>query len=169
MQPSDKLEDLLGIMAVLRNPQDGCPWDLKQTFSTITSYTIEEAYEVAEAAERGDMAALCDELGDLLLQVAFYAQMAKEDGAFNFDDVVKSISSKLIRRHPHIFAEGDAKTADDVKITWDEIKRKEKGAPEKLLDGVPLAMPALHRAIKLQEKASSVGFDWNDPRAVLTK
>lgn len=169
MHSSGRIEDLLAIMAALRDPGTGCPWDLKQSFSTITSYTIEEAYEVADAAERGDMKALRDELGDLLLQVVFYAQMAKEKNEFDFSKVVESISSKLIRRHPHIFAGGSADTADKVKTVWEEIKRAEKDEKENLLDDIPLAMPALHRAIKLQEKASTVDFDWNDPHAVLAK
>jgi ATP diphosphatase len=166
-------------MAALRTPGTGCPWDLKQDFATIAPYTIEEAYEVADAIERGDLEDLKDELGDLLLQVVFHAQMAEEQGAFRFDDVVLAITQKLIRRHPHVFGDTSHLTPDEVKALWGKIKAEEKaeraqrrGADDNeggALSGVPATLPALTRALKLQEKASRVGFDWNDPKAVLAK
>lgn len=169
-------------MAALRTPGSGCPWDLEQDFSTIAPYTLEEAYEVADAIARGDLDDLRDELGDLLLQVVFHARMAQEQGAFEFADVVQAITEKLIRRHPHVFGDLQGKTADDVKGLWDAIKAEEKaaknarmvargGPPEDTgaLSGVPVAMTALTRALKLQDKAGKVGFDWNDPMAVLSK
>jgi len=165
-------------MAALRTLDTGCPWDLQQSFQTIAPYTIEEAYEVADAIERDDLADLCDELGDLLLQVVFHARMADEQGAFDFGDVVEAITSKLIRRHPHVFGELRGVTADDVKGLWDRIKAEEKAEraarvgvqePAGALAGVPMAMTALTRALKLQTKAGNVGFDWNDPLAVLAK
>ena len=161
-------------MAALRTPVSGCPWDLEQNFGTIAPYTIEEAYEVADAIARGNLNDLKDELGDLLLQVVFHAHMAQEQGAFAFDDVVEAITSKLIRRHPHVFADADGTTAEAVKGLWERIKDEEKaerGAtePKGALAGVPVALPALTRALKLQDKAGRVGFDWNDPRAVLAK
>jgi ATP diphosphatase len=172
-QPTRKIADLLELMAMLRNPQKGCPWDLKQTFASIAPYTLEEAYEVADAAERGDMENLREELGDLLLQIVFFSQMASERENFNFDDVVEEIASKLIRRHPHIFADTKAQSAEEVKKIWDEIKTKEKTEKREdsgnLLADIPLAIPALTRALKIQEKAAFVGFDWNDPKAVLDK
>jgi nucleoside triphosphate diphosphatase len=172
------VDNLLAIMAALRTPGTGCPWDLEQTFATIAPYTIEEAYEVADAVERGDLADLADELGDLLLQVVFHARMAEEAGAFAFPDVVEAITSKLVRRHPHIFGATRNLAPDEVKALWKRIKaaekaeRRERGASvaaEGLLASVPLALPALTRAVKLQEKAGSVGFDWNDIRTVLEK
>jgi ATP diphosphatase len=169
VKASREIEDLLGIMTRLRDPESGCPWDLKQGLSTIAPYTLEEAYEVADAAERGDMKDLCEELGDLLLQIAFFAQMAKEDKKFDFGDVVLSITSKLIRRHPHIFGDKTANSPEDVKKIWDQVKEQEKPNGETLLGDVPLALPALARAVKLQQKAGTVGFDWNDPKAVLSK
>jgi ATP diphosphatase len=168
-EASREIEDLLALMARLRDPKNGCPWDLKQDISTIAPYTLEEAYEVADAAERGDMKDLCEELGDLLLQVAFFAQMAKEDKKFDFGDVVLSITSKLIRRHPHIFGDLTAASPEDVKKIWDRVKATEKKGPESILADVPLALPSLQRAVKLQKRAGSVGFDWNDPKAVLAK
>ena len=178
MKPSRDIARLLEIMVALRTPETGCPWDLRQTFASIAPYTIEEAYEVAEAISRGDLAELADELGDLLLQVVFHAQMAQEQGAFAFDDVVFAITSKMIRRHPHVF--GDGKGASDeaaVQRNWQAIKAAEKAAKghgqaesAKLwLDDVPTALPALTRAVKLQARASEVGFDWNDPQAVIAK
>lgn len=171
-----KLSDiarLLEIMAALRTPQSGCPWDLEQNFRSIAPYTIEEAYEVADAIERDDLIHLKDELGDLLLQVVFHARMAQELGAFAFDDVVGAICDKLIRRHPHVFGTPEALTSEGVTLQWSEIKAREnaeKGAaPAGLLDGVPLALPAMTRAVKLQEKAGAVGFDWRDARLVLEK
>ena len=170
-------------MAALRDPRDGCPWDVEQTFDTIAPYTIEEAYEVADAIARGDIADLRDELGDLLLQVVFHAQMASEQGLFDFGAVVEAITAKLIRRHPHVFGEARALSPERVKALWGEIKaqerrekaeaRRREGLPEPgpqgALAGVPLTLPALTRALKLQEKAGKVGFDWNDPLAVLAK
>ncbi len=161
-------------MAALRTPDSGCPWDLEQTFRTIAPYTLEEAYEVADAIARGDLADLKDELGDLLLQVAFHARMAEEQGAFDFGDVVETVTAKLVRRHPHVFANADGKTAKAVEGLWERIKAEEKAgqddaAPRGALTGVPVALPALTRALKLQNKAGRVGFDWNDARAVLAK
>src|SRR5690348_1470271 len=160
-------------MAALRTPGSGCPWDLEQTFDTIAPYTLEEAYEVADAIARGDLAHLKDELGDLLLQVVFHARMAEEQGRFDFGGVVEAITTKLIRRHPHVFADADGKTAEAVKGLWERIKAEERAgrgeAAHGALAGVPVALPALTRALKLQNKAGQVGFDWNDPRAVLAK
>ncbi len=173
VKPSRDIAHLLEIMAALRTPGTGCPWDLEQDFRTIAPYTLEEAYEVADAIARGDLNELRDELGDLLLQVVFHARMAEEQGAFDFGDVVATIMSKLIRRHPHVFADPEGRTAEHVKGLWDRIKAEEKAeqgeAPQGALASVPVALPALTRALKLQQKASRVGFDWNDPRAVLAK
>src|SRR3954447_10326372 len=181
MTPSRDISGLLDIMAQLRNPGSGCPWDLAQDFSTIAPYTIEEAYEVADAIARGELDDLRDELGDLLLQVVFHARMAEEQHAFSFGDVVEAITRKMIRRHPHVFADADGRlTPRDVKGAWDRIKAEEKAeraarrpqehaAHNSLLSGVKTGQPALARAMELQRKASSVGFDWNDPRAVLHK
>ncbi len=183
MQPSRDIRRLIEIMAALRTPGSGCPWDLEQSFATIVPYTIEEAYEVADAVERGDFADLREELGDLLLQVVFHARMAEEEGRFDFGGVVEAITSKLIRRHPHVFGEARELSPDEVKTLWGHIKGEEKRERAKAraasgvrpegsqgaLSGVPQALPALTRALKLQEKASKVGFDWNDARAVLAK
>jgi ATP diphosphatase len=181
MTPSRDISRLLEIMAALRTPVTGCPWDLEQNFTTIAPYTIEEAYEVVEAITRGDLDDLCGELGDLLLQVVFHARMAEEQHAFAFGDVVEAISRKMIRRHPHVFADKDGKlTPAHVKGVWDQIKAEEKAeraarrqseetAHKSLLSGVKAGQPALARAMELQRKASGVGFDWNDPRAVLHK
>jgi MazG family protein len=162
------IAELLAIMRRLRDPDGGCPWDLQQDFRSIAPYTIEEAYEVASAIEAKDYAALKDELGDLLLQVVFHAQMAAERGLFAFSDVVVAICEKMIRRHPHVFAQGPADTPAAVTRTWDEIKRQERAGkpqrPQGLLDDVPSALPALMRAVKLQNRAAEVGFDW--PSAV---
>jgi len=172
--PARDIGRLLDIMAALRTPKSGCPWDLEQNFATIAPYTIEEAYEVADAIARNDLADLKDELGDLLLQVVFHARMAQEQQAFDFGDVVEAITAKLIRRHPHVFGEAGAQTPRAVEGLWERIKAEEKAArgkpePAGALAGVPVALPALTRALKLQDKASKVGFDWNDPRAVLSK
>ena len=171
--PSRDVRILLDIMAALRTPGTGCPWDLEQSFATIAPYTIEEAYEVADAIARGDLADLRDELGDLLLQVVFHARLAEEQGAFDFSGVVEAITAKMIRRHPHVFGDARSLTPDQVKALWGEIKAAERrgkpAAPQGALAGVPLAMTALTRAFKLQEKAGKVGFDWNDARAVLAK
>jgi nucleoside triphosphate diphosphatase len=174
MTPSRDIDRLIEIMAALRTPKTGCPWDLEQNFSTIAPYTLEEAYEVADAIARDDLADLEEELGDLLLQVVFHARMAEEQGAFDFGGVVEAITEKLIRRHPHVFGEGRARDAESVKGMWEAIKAQEKAARGKnaeqgALAGVPVALPALTRALKLQAKASRVGFDWNDVRAVLRK
>jgi len=174
VKPSRDISRLIEIMAALRTPGSGCPWDLEQNFRTIAPYTLEEAYEVADAIARDDLAGLKDELGDLLLQVVFHARMAEEQGAFDFADVVESLTAKLIRRHPHVFADADGKTAKAVEGLWERIKAEEKAGTGKpvqsgALSGVPLALPALTRALKLQNKAGRVGFDWNDPRAVLAK
>jgi ATP diphosphatase len=174
MTPSRDISRLIEIMATLRTPQSGCPWDLAQNFATIAPYTLEEAYEVADAIARNDLADLEEELGDLLLQVVFHARMAEEQGAFDFGDVVAAITAKLIRRHPHVFGKERADDPQAVKGLWEEIKAQEKAARgrpahEGALAGVPVALPALTRALKLQTKASQVGFDWRDPRAVLRK
>jgi nucleoside triphosphate diphosphatase len=180
MQPSKDIRGLIEIMARLRTPVTGCPWDLAQDFSTIAPYTIEEAYEVADAIERGDLDDLKDELGDLLLQVVFHARMAEEAGSFAFGDVVEAITEKLIRRHPHVFGDAKADGPAAVKEHWDTIKAEEKAARKTrrasigetdggLLADVPVALPALTRAVKLQRRAGTVGFDWNDPRAVVAK
>ena len=172
--PHGDVDRLIEIMAALRTPGSGCPWDLEQDFHSIAPYTIEEAYEVADAIERNDLADLKDELGDLLLQVVFHARMAQEQNAFVFKDVVDAICDKLIRRHPHVFGGGQSLDADGVTAQWNDIKAREKAAkrgapPASLLDGAPLALPALTRALKLQEKASAVGFDWDDAQHVLDK
>jgi ATP diphosphatase len=187
LKPSSDVMQLLAIMAALRNPETGCPWDIEQDFASIAPYAVEEAHEVAEAVARGDMVDLCEELGDLLLQVVFHAQMAREAGYFDFGDVVEAITSKLIRRHPHVFGDGSARNPAEVAEIWAAIKVQEKAekatkkaekgtdasssaAPSpSLLDGVPPSLPGLTRAVLLQQKASTVGFDWNDPRAVLEK
>ena len=175
MKPSRDIEKLLEIMAALRTPGSGCPWDLEQNFSTIAPYTLEEAYEVADAIARGDLAGLREELGDLLLQVVFHARMAQEQGVFDFGDVVEAITTKLSRRHPHVFGDARGLSPDEVKHLWERIKAEEKaerGVPRErsgALAGVPVALPALTRALKLQAKAGKVGFDWNDPLAVLAK
>ena len=177
MTPSRDIGRLLEIMAALRTPKTGCPWDLEQNFATIAPYTLEEAYEVADAIARGDLEDLRDELGDLLLQVVFHARMAQEQGAFDFGAVVQSITEKLVRRHPHVFGDAHGLTSQGVEGLWDRIKAEEKAARGKppdpdeaaALAGVPVGLPALTRALKLQAKAGKVGFDWNDPRAVLSK
>ncbi len=164
---------LLAIMARLRDREAGCPWDVAQTFATIAPYTIEEAYEVADAIDRNDMADLCDELGDLLLQVVFHARMAQEHGAFDFRDVVASISAKMRRRHPHVF--GDATVADAEAQTrhWDALKRAEReasgDADRSVLAGIARGMPEWQRALKLQQRAARVGFDWPGPEPVIAK
>ena len=169
---------LIEIMAELRTPQTGCPWDLEQTSRSIAPYAIEEAYEVVDAIERGDILDLRDELGDLLLQVVFHARMAEEAGHFGFDDVVAAICEKLTRRHPHVFAQSRMEDSAAVSFQWEAIKATEKAAraarrsqerPPSLLDGVPTPLPGLTRAVKLQEKAGRVGFDWADARLVLEK
>ncbi|APG84348.1 nucleoside triphosphate pyrophosphohydrolase [Sinorhizobium americanum] len=183
MEPSRDIQRLIDIMAALRDPKTGCPWDIVQTFETIKPYTIEEAYEVADAIERRDMDDLCDELGDLLLQVVYHAQMAEEVGEFSFGDVVEAVTRKMIRRHPHVFARSDADTPDAVKLQWDEIKQAEKAdrRARRMRRGLPLeehsghlgsvqrSFPALVEALKLQERAAKVGFDWSEPAPILDK
>ncbi len=158
-------------MASLRDPETGCPWDVAQDFSTIAPYTVEEAYEVADAIERGDHDDLRDELGDLLLQVVFHARMAEEDGLFDFDDVARGIADKLIRRHPHVFGSDDERAAGQVDGSWEAIKAAERAGhvDESVLAGIALALPALKRAEKLGKRASSGGFDWDDRRGVREK
>jgi ATP diphosphatase len=183
MQSSKDISRLIEIMAALRDPKTGCPWDIVQTFETIKPYTIEEAYEVSDAIERRDMEDLCDELGDLLLQVVFHARMAEEAGEFSFGDVVEAITRKMIRRHPHVFAVSEADTPDAVKLQWDQIKAEEKrdraerrarrGIMEDFKSGflgsVQRSFPALTEALKLQERAAKVGFDWSAPEPILDK
>lgn len=184
MTPSRNVTRLVEIMTALRTPVTGCPWDLEQDFASIIPYTVEEVYEVVDAIERDDMENLREELGDLLLQVVYHAQMAKEAGAFTFEDVVETVTTKMIRRHPHVFGDEKARSAGMAKGTWERIKAEEKAeraarraamglgsAPEKtsILDDVPAAMPPLLEALKLQQKAARVGFDWNDPKAVIAK
>ncbi|MFZ3178376.1 MAG: nucleoside triphosphate pyrophosphohydrolase [Methylovirgula sp.] len=172
MENSRDLAKLLEIMAALRTPRTGCPWDLEQNFATIAPYTIEEAYEVAEAIARGDLVDLKEELGDLLLQVVFHARMAEEQGAFDFGDVVQGLTDKLIRRHPHVFGQMRGLSAQEVKALWAKIKAEERAGREArqgLLCEVPVALPGLTRAVKLQNTAGSIGFDWDDVRLVLAK
>ncbi|MET1024340.1 MAG: nucleoside triphosphate pyrophosphohydrolase, partial [Pseudoxanthomonas sp.] len=171
--PGTDIERLLSIMAQLRDPDGGCPWDLEQDFATIAPYTIEEAYEVADAIDRGDLDDLKDELGDLLLQVVFHAQMASEQDAFAFDDVVRAISDKLVRRHPHVFAQTHADDAAAVVKNWDAIKRQERAdkghADTSALAGLARGMPEWQRAAKLQSRAAKTGFDWPGPAPVIAK
>ena len=163
--PKKTLADLAAVMAALRTPVTGCPWDLEQTFATIAPYTIEEAYEVADAIAQDDLVHLKEELGDLLLQVVYHSRMAEEQGVFALDDVVDGITAKMIRRHPHVFGDEAARSAGVAKGFWEKIKAQEKtvrktGEPPSLLAGVPVALPSLTRAVKLQSKAARVGFDW---------
>jgi len=184
MQPSRDIARLIAIMAALRTPGSGCPWDLEQSFETIAPYTIEEAYEVADAIERGDMVELREELGDLLLQVVYHARLAEEAGLFAFPDVVEAVTRKMIRRHPHVFGDEEARSAGMAKDAWNRIKAEEKAEraaaragverpgdlpASSALHGVPAVLPGLVRAVKLTDKAGRVGFDWNDPKAVLAK
>lgn len=182
--PSRKtIDDLLQVMAALRTPETGCPWDLEQTFKTIAPYTLEEAFEVADAIERGDLVDLREELGDLLLQVVYHARMAEEAGLFDFADVADGITRKMIRRHPHVFGTPQERAAGPQKGSWDRIKAAERaekaaakglgdvvgGEQASLLDDIPAALPALSRAVKLQEKAAKVGFDWPSLQPVFDK
>ncbi len=183
MEASKDISRLIEIMEALRQPETGCPWDIVQTFETIKPYTIEEAYEVADAIERKDMDDLCEELGDLLLQVVFHSRIAEEEGKFSFGDVVHAVTAKMIRRHPHVFAASDADTPETVKVQWDEIKAQEKrdramrraasGISEDFkagfLGSVHRTQPALTEALKLQEQAARVGFDWSEPEPILDK
>ena len=170
------IDDLVGIVARLRDPERGCPWDRVQTFRTIVPYTIEEAYEVADVIEHGDLSDLADELGDLLFQVVFHAQLARESGAFRFDDVVDAVAGKMVRRHPHVFGDADGSIGVDEQSRASEaMKAAERSAggsgeaEESLLDGVPVALPALTRAVKLQRRAARCGFDWPSPDEVIDK
>lgn len=170
------IDRLLAIMARLRDPDAGCPWDLEQDFPTIVPHTIEEAYEVADAIERGQMEELKSELGDLMFQVVFYAQMARERGLYGFDDIVRAVNDKMIRRHPHVFADAAIDSAGAQTVAWEEQKAGEraaeaaaKGAAPSQLDGLPLALPALTRAAKLQKRAARIGFDWPEAAPVLDK
>lgn len=183
MEPSRDITRLIEIMAALRDRETGCPWDIEQNFATIAPYTIEEAYEVADAIARSDLIDLQEELGDLLLQVVYHAQMAEEAGQFSFGDVVQGITEKMIRRHPHVFGDEQARSARSAKGMWEKIKAREKterraakiaagiaaDEPTGLLDSVPLPLPALTRALKLQEKAATVGFDWSEAAPILDK
>jgi ATP diphosphatase len=168
-----KIDDLLGIMATLRDPARGCPWDLEQTFDTIAPYTIEEAYEVADAIDRRDYAALCDELGDLLLQVVFHARMAEEARHFDFGDVVAAICRKMIARHPHVFADALFETAEEQTAAWERIKADERSAKgdddASALAGISRGTPEWQRALKLQQRAARVGFDWPSVDPVFDK
>jgi MazG family protein len=176
-EPRSAIAQLLEVMARLRNPDGGCPWDLEQTFATIAPYTIEEAYEVADAIEGGDPAHLRDELGDLLFQVVFHARMAEERGWFNFDSVAAAIHDKLVRRHPHVFAGAQFATDSEVSANWENLKARERDEAAKrrgdegagVLGDVPKALPALTRAAKLGKRASRVGFDWPDARGTREK
>ena len=165
------IDELLTIMAKLRDPVGGCPWDLEQDFDTIAPYTIEEAYEVADAIDRKDHAALRDELGDLLLQVVFHAQMAKEAGHFDFGDVVAAICDKMTRRHPHVFGDAKVEDAQAQTTAWEEHKRRERGegGDASVLDGISAGMPEWQRALKLTKRAATVGFDWPDHEPVIAK
>jgi len=171
--PAPPMERLLAIMARLRDPQHGCPWDVEQDFRTIAPYTIEEAYEVADAIDRNDLPALKDELGDLLLQVVFHARMAQEQGAFGFDDVAAAISEKMVRRHPHVFAGENVADAQAQTVAWEEHKRREREADGHVdtsaLAGIARGLPEWQRAVKLQKRAATVGFDWPDVAPVIAK
>ena len=170
-RPARAILALIDVMARLRAPEGGCPWDIEQTFRTIAPYTIEEAYEVADAIERDDMPALKDELGDLLFQAVFHARMAEEDGLFDFADVAEAISEKMIRRHPHVFGDADMRDANEQTTAWEEQKAEERAAKGygSLLDDVPVGLPGLSRAVKLQKRAARVGFDWREAKDVLSK
>ena len=174
--PRERIETLLAVMARLRDPERGCPWDVKQDFASIATYTIEEAYEVAEAIDRGDLGDLKDELGDLLLQVVFHAQMANEQGAFGFADVVAAINDKMIRRHPHVFGDASVEDADAQTAVWERMKaaeraanRRDSDAPPSALDDVPKALPEWQRALKLQKRGANVGYDWPNATPVIAK
>lgn len=176
MREKEPIHKLLEIMAALRTPETGCAWDLKQDFQSIAPYTIEEAYEVIDAIERGDMAELKEELGDLLLQVVFHARMAEEQNMFNFSDVAQAISEKMVRRHPHVFhdeTDPSAQKEDAIRQNWEEIKQAEKRdkgkTQDSLLDDIPLALPGMTRAVKLQKRAAKTGFDWQDAAPIFDK
>ena len=171
MNKSTKIDQLLEIMTRLRDPENGCPWDIEHNFKTIAPYTIEEGYEVADAIEKGDMAALKEELGDLLFQVVYHAEMAREISEFDFEDVVKAVSDKMVRRHPHVFGDDkNIKSADQQTKAWEDHKAKERDDKgHSILDDVPVALPALVRDEKLQKRAARVGFDWPEISHVLDK
>ena len=166
-----QLQSVISIMAKLRDPDTGCPWDAKQDFASIAPYTIEEAYEVADAIESGDRTALCDELGDLLLQVVFHARIAEEEGSFTLADVARSISDKMINRHPHVFGHSKAPDVDQQRQLWEDIKKAEREAKGQtgILADIPVGMPPMQRAVKLQKRAASVGFDWPDISQIIDK
>ena len=167
----DSVQELIHVMARLRDPENGCPWDLEQDFSTIAPYTVEEAFEVAEAIAAGDMEELCEELGDLLFQVVFHARMAEEAGHFRFEDVARAIVDKMVRRHPHVFGDETDRSHEQLHRNWEAAKAEEHRAKgrerDSLLDGIPSGLPALQRAVKFQKKAARVGFDWPQRRQVL--
>ena len=167
----EQLQNIISIMARLRDPDTGCPWDVKQDFASIAPYTIEEAYEVADAIERGDRADLCDELGDLLLQVVFHARIAEEEGSFTLADVARSISDKMINRHPHVFAIDKTPDVDQQRQLWEDIKKAERAVKgqNRILADIPAGMPPMQRAVKLQKRAASVGFDWPDISQIIDK
>ncbi|MFS2326747.1 nucleoside triphosphate pyrophosphohydrolase [Brucella sp. H1_1004] len=183
MEPSQNIDRLLEIMVALRDPKTGCPWDVEQTSQSIAPYTLEEVYEVLDAIERDDMDDFREELGDLLLQVVFHARMAEEDGKFGFGDVVEAITRKMIRRHPHVFGDAEARSAGMAKGSWNRIKAEEKAEraerraklgletveKTRYLDDIPNAFPALLRALKLQQKAAKVGFDWSEAEPIFDK
>ncbi len=173
---ASNIEQLLNIMQQLRSPENGCPWDIKQTFESIVPHTIEEAYEVADAIEQKDFTELKGELGDLLFQVVFYAQIAKEQKLFEFNDIIETLSEKLIRRHPHVFAQTEFADEQAVHANWEAEKEKERGLKaqsenksDSVLDNIPLALPALNRAYKIQKRCANVGFDWNTLPPVIDK
>ena len=174
--PAEELRRLLEVMAALRHPESGCPWDKEQSFATIAPFTIEEAYEVADAIARHDLTALQDELGDLLLQVVYHARMAEEDARFDFADVAHAIATKMIERHPHVFSQGDAVTTDELHVLWERRKAADRAQKARagrgdtsLLADIPAALPALTRASKLQKRAARVAFDWADAKGALAK
>lgn len=168
-EPKHTLENLIEVMAALRDPETGCPWDLEQNFKSIAPYTIEEAYEVTDAIDRDDMENLREELGDLLFQSVYHAQLASEKGLFTLDDVIHDVTTKMIYRHPHVFGEQDAQSAGEVDAIWDEQKSKEKELSNSALEGVPMSLPALLRAQKLQKKAAKTGFEWTKADDILDK
>ena len=171
LDPLEQIQTIISIMAKLRDPVTGCPWDAKQDFASIAPYTIEEAYEVADAIESGDRAALCDELGDLLLQVVFHARIAEEEGSFTLADVARSVSNKMINRHPHVFGDDSKPDAARQKQQWEDIKQAERAAKGQngVLDGIPAGLPPMQRAFKLQKRAAGVGFDWPDIEQLIDK
>ncbi len=173
MTSQTQIDRLLGVMTALRTPKTGCPWDIEQTFATIAPYTIEEAYEVADAIERGDMVSLKEELGDLLFQVVFHTQIAQEQHAFDFEDVTRALADKMIARHPHVFGDRRVETADQQTLNWEAMKQAERAAKIKddpsVLADIPLALPALMRAEKLAKRAARVGFDWPSLNEVFDK